>query len=173
MILHKITFYAIIVLTVDSATNALRRAHTEIGPKPMERFVFVQDMPEVKITLTAGPSYFGMLSLARETSRTLISAALQQHPDKLVIQNKNDRDQQVGILIEIDHAGNAEIGRQLEAAIHQTMMLRPEVTIQVTFSEVDVMIPEVSEFLAQAVVETQKGLREWTNATAENIRMWY
>ena len=35
------------------------------------------------------------------------------------------------------------------------------------------MIPEVSEFLAQAVVETQKGLREWTNATAENIRMWY
>ena len=100
-------------------------------------------------------------------------AALQQHPDKLVIQNKNDRDQQVGIMIEIDHAGNAEIARQLEAAIHQTMLLRPEVTIQVTFSEVDVMIPEVSEFLAQAVVETQKGLREWTNATAENIRMWY
>ena len=24
-----------------------------------------------------------------------------------------------------------------------------------------------------AVVETQRGLREWTNATAENIRMWY
>ena len=64
----------------------------------MEQFVFVQDMPEVKITLTAGPSYFGMLSLAREASRTLISAALQQHPDKLVIQNKNDRDQKCPVL---------------------------------------------------------------------------
>ena len=89
----------------------------------MERFVFVQDMPEVKITLTAGPSYFGMLSIARETSRTLISAALQQHPDKLVIENKNDREQEEGIRLDIDHVGNNEVARQLEAAIHQTMML--------------------------------------------------
>lgn len=139
----------------------------------MERFVFVQDMPDVKITLTAGPSYFGMLSIARETSRTLISAALQQHPDKLVIENKNDREQEEGIRLDIDHVGNNEVARQLEAAIHQTMMLQPNVTIKVVFTENDVMIPDVSEYLADAVVDTQKGLREWTNAAAESISMWY
>jgi hypothetical protein len=139
----------------------------------MERFVFVQDMPDVKITLTAGPSYFGMLSIARETSRTLISAALQQHPDKLVIENKNDREQEEGIRLDIDHVGNNEVARQLEAAIHQTMMLQPNVTIKVVFTENDVMLPDVSEFLADAVIDTQKGLREWTNATADSISMWY
>ncbi|MGY4893177.1 MAG: hypothetical protein ACO1N2_00605 [Candidatus Saccharimonadota bacterium] len=139
----------------------------------MERFVFVQDMPDVKITLTAGPSYFGMLSIARETSRTLISAALQQHPDKLVIENKNDREQEEGIRLDIDYVGNNEVARQLEAAIHQTMMLQPNVTIKVVFTENDVMLPDVSEFLADAVIDTQKGLREWTNATADSISMWY
>lgn len=139
----------------------------------MERFVFAQDMPDVKITLTAGPSYFGMLSIARETSRTLISAALQQHPDKLVIENKNDREQEEGIRLDIDYVGNNEVARQLEAAIHQTMMLQPNVTIKVVFTENDVMLPDVSEFLADAVIDTQKGLREWTNATADSISMWY
>ena len=139
----------------------------------MDGFVFVEDMPSVKITLTAGPSYFGMLNLAREAARPLISVTIGHHPDKLIIENRTNPHQEEGILLEIDHPGNAEIARQLEAAIHQTMMLRPNVTIKVVFSEVDVMIPDATEYLADAVVQSQKGLRDWTNAVSDQIQMYY
>lgn len=139
----------------------------------MDGFVFIDDMPDIKITLTAGPSYFGMLSLAREVAQPLIGVAIGHHPEKLIIENCTNPHQEEGILLEIDHPGNAEIARQLEAAIHQTMMLRPNVTIKVMFSEIDVMIPDATEYLTMAVMQSQKGLRNWGNAVSDQIQMCY